>query len=287
MTWTHDALAEDLASHFRAGTDRMVWTDIPMGPVGSVRPDVLTLPKSYATNALIYEVKVSVSDFRADVTAGKWHSYLRFAAGVYFAVPAGLIGLKDVPQGAGLYVRNDAGWKALKKPTLQPQPSFDSDVWMKLLMDGTKREVERAEAAFRPRAFSAWRADQQTRKLHGQRVAEAVANIDSFERRLAGLRERFERESAEIEQRRRRNYDEEQQRHSQMRAELDSWVNDLGQQLGLELPTSVYTVRAELSERLHRLDANHEIRHLRSQLDSIRKALIATSIDLHEASNDQ
>ena len=32
MTWRHDELADDLAAHLRGGTDRMVWTDMQLGP---------------------------------------------------------------------------------------------------------------------------------------------------------------------------------------------------------------------------------------------------------------
>lgn len=63
----HDDLQEDLATHLRGNTDRMVWTNTQLGPVGSPRPDVFTVDKSFARFAAdAYEVKVSVSDLRHD-----------------------------------------------------------------------------------------------------------------------------------------------------------------------------------------------------------------------------
>ena len=88
---THDELANSLAIHLM-NENRMVWEDIPVGKVHSVRPDVLTIEKSYSSpNPISYEIKVSVSDFRSDVTKAKWKAYLDFSYGVIFAVPKGLI----------------------------------------------------------------------------------------------------------------------------------------------------------------------------------------------------
>ena len=75
----HDELADDLAAHLRADR-RMVWTNIQLGPSGSPRPDVYAFFKSYVDpRPMAYECKVSLSDFRADVTAGKWQSYRKFS----------------------------------------------------------------------------------------------------------------------------------------------------------------------------------------------------------------
>ncbi len=44
MNWTHDALREDLAQYVREKTQRMVWTNMQMGPAGSPRPDAYSTP---------------------------------------------------------------------------------------------------------------------------------------------------------------------------------------------------------------------------------------------------
>jgi hypothetical protein len=138
--WTHDDLARDLALHV-ASPNRMVWTDMQLGPAGSPRPDVYAIDKSFAhPRAITYEVKVSVADFRADVTAGKWQGYLGFSSGVYFAAPSGLISKADVPRGCGLMVRGPDGWRALRAPTLL-KVTLTESVCLKLLIDGRDREV--------------------------------------------------------------------------------------------------------------------------------------------------
>lgn len=78
----HDDLAHNLAQHLQQEA-RMVWENIPAGCAGNVRPDVYTLQKSFSSpNPITYEVKVSLSDFRSDVTTAKWKAYLRFSYGV-------------------------------------------------------------------------------------------------------------------------------------------------------------------------------------------------------------
>ncbi len=136
---THDALAESLAAHLH-GPDRMTWCDLQLGSAGSVRPDVYTIEKSFVRpNPMAYECKVSQSDFRADVTAGKWQAYLQYACGVYFACESGLIGKADVPPMCGLIVLKDGAWRSAKRPTVQPV-TIPQDAFLKLLIDGIERE---------------------------------------------------------------------------------------------------------------------------------------------------
>ena len=140
---THDELAASLAGHLRTA-DRMVWCDMQLGPAGSPRPDVFTVNKSFARPCLTaYECKVSMSDFRADVTVGKWQTYLPYASGVYFACEAGLLTKNDVPEHCGLMVYSGSAWRAAKKATLRAATSVPQDAWLKLLIDGVEREGPR------------------------------------------------------------------------------------------------------------------------------------------------
>lgn len=124
MTWRHDDLAEDLADHLRGISDRMVWTNMQLGPSGSPRPDVYTLAKSFSRpRPMAYEIKVSLPDYRRDVTSGKWQSYLDYSSAVVFVVPAGLITKADLPAGCGLMTRSDKGWRTAKAPPCRASPS--------------------------------------------------------------------------------------------------------------------------------------------------------------------
>ena len=139
VAWTHNGLAEDLATHLKADA-RMVWLDIQLGPAGSPRPDVYTMAKSFMRPCpTAYECKISRSDFRADVTVGKWHSYLDYAHAVVFAVPAGLIDKREVPDMCGLIVRHENSWRLAKKSTINPHP-IDQNALIKLIIDGVRRE---------------------------------------------------------------------------------------------------------------------------------------------------
>lgn len=183
---THDKLAESLAGHLRA-PDRMVWQDMQLGPVGSPRPDVYAIFKSYTKPApMAFECKVSVSDFRADVTSGKWESYCRYAYGVAFACEAGLIGKADVPAQCGLIVRHASGaWRWAKRPTLQPT-EIPRAAWMKLLIDGVEREGPRVRA----RHFS---SDVMLLKSQfSQDVAKVIRDIEAARRDVEYAQRRAE-----------------------------------------------------------------------------------------------
>ncbi len=141
IAWEHNALADDLAAHLRGSTDRLVWTDMQLGPAGSPRPDVYAIPKSFAHwTPMAYEVKVTRSDFRADVTIGKWLAYRKYAAGVMFAAPVNLIEAREVPEHAGLMVRGDTGWRTLQRAVFQTLDNLPLETWIKLLLDGIERQ---------------------------------------------------------------------------------------------------------------------------------------------------
>lgn len=136
MKFTHDQLQEDLASHLRGNTDRMVWTNTQLGPSGSPRPDVFTVDKSYARFSCdAYEIKISVSDLRRDVTSGKWQSYREFSHRVWFAIPQGLVPLDEIPRECGVIVRYENVWRAARKPIAKSLDTMPRNAWLKLLIE--------------------------------------------------------------------------------------------------------------------------------------------------------
>lgn len=168
----HDELIRSLASHLRERGDRVVWEDMQLGPAGSPRPDVYTIPKTYNNfRPLAFECKVSVADFRRDVTSGKWMSYFKFASGVVFAVPIGLIGVRDLPAGCGLIVRRDDGsWRYAKGATLHPlHEGLPQRVWLKLVIDG----VDRVSEDRRRMAATSWMVEKSLARKYGEEIAEA------------------------------------------------------------------------------------------------------------------
>lgn len=173
--WGHDELMIDLANHLQR-PERMVWTDMQMGPSGSPRPDVYTIQKSYVKpKPISYEIKVSISDFRSDITKGKWQSYLDFSSAVIFCVPKGLIGKEDLPVGCGLMFRGESGWRTVKGPTLNPVKLGEKHL-MKLLIDG----VSRASQQNRIRDFNTYTANQEIKKELGELVSSAISDRENM-----------------------------------------------------------------------------------------------------------
>lgn len=137
--WTGRALAEDLAAQLRSD-QWMVWTEMPLGSVlfeSPQRADVLAIRKSYTNPVVkIFEIKVSVNDFRGDVARQKYTGYFSSANYVLFAVPQGLIKACDLPQnGVGLIVRGDKGWHVVKAGRHQDF-TITTNMLLALLMKG-------------------------------------------------------------------------------------------------------------------------------------------------------
>jgi hypothetical protein len=225
----HDELQEDLAGHLRGGSDRMVWTNTQLGPSGSPRPDVFTVNKSFSRfRTDCYEVKVSVSDLRHDVTSGKWQSYRKFGHAVWFAFPRGMASLDLVPKECGVILRGET-WRAARKPVAQVLDTLPRDAWLKLLMTDAEGPTEP-----RPRSMHEWKAEEIARKKFGDQFAELLRDRaraeHNFEVYTRTLQEQADKLAQEIKDRR-ENALKEAQREE---AYLNNALQELGVELGLE-----------------------------------------------------
>lgn len=252
----HDELQENLAVHLRAGTDRMVWTNTQLGPSGSPRPDVFTVNKSFSRFAAdAYEIKVSVSDLRSDVTSGKWQSYRKFAHRVWFAFPRGMAPLDLIPKECGVILCSDTGWRAARKPVAQVLDTLPRDAWLKLLMD--LHPVDMSGHVRAPRHASEYTAAEVVRKKIGAKVAELFLDVDQAEYRLQCRRESLAADLAKIDAdqqayRKRREADDTRERLM-----LDESMQALGATLGIapdeltpnSLRNAIYGLRNRLGGR--------------------------------------
>ncbi|WP_186108740.1 hypothetical protein [Burkholderia gladioli] len=274
MNWTHNALAEDLAAHLRGASDRLVWTDMQLGPAGSPRPDVYSVPCSFARfQPVAYECKISVADFRRDVTAGKWTSYLRFAAGVIFAAPAGLLKKDDIPAGCGLIVRGPDGWRTLKGPTLKNMENLPRDAWVKLTIDGLPREIERAKREGRAAIVSEWKLTHLLRAKLGDLVAEAVRDRLSAEHRLHDATEALKTAAKEAEDERQLILSRSRERAQRDATQIDEARAALAQSLGLRADAGAMQISMACHEAARRLNADTEIQRLRHLIERMQMAL--------------
>ncbi|WP_257765345.1 hypothetical protein [Burkholderia glumae] len=274
MNWNHDDLARDLAAHLRGTSDRLVWTDMQLGPAGSPRPDVYSVPCSFSRfQPVAYECKISVADFRRDVTAGKWTSYLRFAAGVIFAAPAGLLKKDDIPAGCGLIVRGPDGWRSLKGPTLKNMENLPRDAWVKLIIDGLAREVDRQKREGRADVVSEWKLDQRLREKLGDLVADAVRDRLSAERRLQRATEQLNKVAEEAEDERKLILSRSRERAQRDATLIDEARAKLATALGLRRNADAMVIAQACHEAARRLNADREIQRLRAQLDRVQAAL--------------
>jgi len=174
----HDELATKLARDLLCDS-RMVYENIPVGRSGSIRPDVLTIQKSYTRpNPTAYEIKVSVSDFRSDITSGKWRGYLDYAWSVTFVVPKGLVTKKDIPDKCGLITYNEAlkTFTTVKRPTVDPQ-ELDTEMLLKLLIEGTKRETQ--PEGFKRREAREYYLNDIIRKKFGEDISTKISLVES------------------------------------------------------------------------------------------------------------
>lgn len=180
--WQHDELQHDLATHLKRGDEVLAWENIPLGQAGSVRPDVLSMRKSWTQpNFTAYEIKVSRSDFMSDMTSGKWQNYLEIAGAVVFSTPKGLVKRTEIPDGTGLLERSDKGWRYARKPVFQPTvpPQY---ILMKLLMKGL-HTIPNENREW----FEDWGARKRLRAKFGELVGDVIADTKAAQEKLERL----------------------------------------------------------------------------------------------------
>lgn len=243
----HDELQEDLATHLRGNTDRMVWTNTQLGPVGSPRPDVFTVDKSYSRFAAdAYEIKISVSDLRRDVTSGKWQSYRKYAHRVWFAFPRGLVPLDEIPRECGVICRSEKGWRAARKPIAQVLDTLPRDAWLKLLIESAPSDV--FGKPVEPRTANDWLLAAAARKKFGTLVGDLLqsrsAADGAFERATEKRRAAAAEIDAEIAEMRRTARSREQQ----LQIRIEDNMRELGRVLGMaEAEVTPETLASRLS----------------------------------------
>lgn len=227
---THDQLQNDLASHLRAGTDRMVWTNTQLGPVGSPRPDVFTVNKSFSRfRTDCYEIKVSVSDLRSDITSGKWQSYRKFGHCVWFAFPRGMAPLDLIPKECGVILRSEAGWRAARKPVAQVLDTLPRDTWLKLLMDGPIGPTDCA-----PRNIHEWTMASLLAKKMGKESSDLFDARRRANGNYALATAKLQASADEINAEVKRLRENALRDLERQRVALDESMKNLGVALGLE-----------------------------------------------------
>ena len=277
--WRHDELASDLAKHLRANGNRMVWQDMQMGPSGSPRPDVYVIEKSYSRFCpTSYECKISRSDFRSDVTAAKWQSYLDFSSAVIFAAPNGLLTRSDIPAGAGLILRYDSGWRMALKPTFGVLPTLPRDSWMKLLIDGVHYVQERMS----PRFIDDWKKYEIVRKKIGNEIAALMRDVDSSKYRL-------EHELQKLREAEKNAESERLKISDKIRAEalqVDESRIMLAAMLGLETTASVGSIRAACHVLIRSIKRDEAYRQSRYAIENAMRELQRARLTLPKIGED-
>lgn len=274
MKWTHNNLANDLAAHLAANSDRIIWTDMQLGPSGSPRPDVYTINKSYSRFCPIaYECKVSVADFRSDITKGKWQSYLKYASGVIFAVPKGLITKDDLPKGCGLIVRSENCWRMVKGPTMATLTDLPRDFWMKLVIDGTSRSLRE----YSSNQLDRKRVHDTVAKKYGEALAILLSDHDRAEMQLKSKIDHLKTQMDEVDQ------INAMQRLKDECEQLKSLKADLCQLLDLPAKAQIRTVIYKTRELLDALHKEEHIKKLRQSITSATRNIESQLQQLRDA----
>ncbi len=279
--WEHNDLAADLAAHLRGSTDRLVWTDMQLGPMGSPRPDVYTVPKSYVRwTPMAYEVKVTRSDFRVDITTGKWMDYRKYSAGVMFAAPINLIEVRQIPDGAGLMVRGDTGWRTLQKAVFQTLDNLPLETWIKLLIDGIERQGRINQKAPRGELIKDYLDSSAIKKKFGDQIGCLLAGREHAEFQFAQETQRIAEAAGKLKQEQDRREAAARERAAKELPELSAIRQELCDLLGLRPDSRMVLIRNEAHRQMTALKRDPEVQRLQQILAMVQEALERASLPI-------
>ena len=276
MNWKHNALAHDLADHLRQNTARIIWEDMQLGPSGTARPDVYAIPCSFSKFCpVVYEIKVSVSDFRADVTAGKYTKYFAYASAVVFAVPEGMLKKTDIPEGCGLMVRKESGWHTLKGPTMRPLDNLPRDAWIKLVIDGIRRETERTRIMMR--SAPVYVDERRLAQRHGNEIASLVSQAYNAKARLETAIQNQEKRRAEVFQQTEQEARWQREQMERQAERLNRAQRELADALGLPENAPVNQLIRAVNSAACRLAQDAEVIRLRGLFSRLEDLLVSAN----------
>ncbi|HAP81092.1 MmcB family DNA repair protein [Atlantibacter hermannii] len=276
MNWKHDALAHDLAEHLRQNTARIVWEDMQLGPSGTARPDVYAIPCSFSKFCpVVYEIKVSVSDFRADVTAGKYTKYFAYASAVVFAVPEGMLKKSDIPEGCGLMVRKKSGWHTLKGPTMRSIDNLPRDAWIKLVIDGIRRETERTRLMMR--SAPVYVDERRLAQRHGDEIARLVSQAYNAKARLESAIQNQEKRRVEVFQQTEQEARWQREQIERQAESLNRAQRELADVLGLPENATVNHLTRAINSAAYRLAQDAEVIRLRGLFSRLEDLLVSAN----------
>ncbi len=185
MSKAHDDIAEDLATAkggipFLNACLGSVWADGK-----TPRADLVVCRPTYKEFTLsIFEVKISRADFLSDIRSDKWRLYLPHCHRFYFAAKDGVCKKSDIPEEAGLMIRNNKGWYTAKAaPRLTP--SVPQETLLSLVFARQRRSAREKRIddilAMRRRGYDAtdFMGGSKAARVHGKEVAKLLGVIGS------------------------------------------------------------------------------------------------------------
>lgn len=126
-----------------------------------------------------FEVKVTRSDFLADVNSGKFRRYLGWVDLFYFATPSGLVKKSEIPEGCGLVVRGENGWSGVRAPRRTKLSEVDragSLLALFMNLHGFRQQATRSERLAR------YMKDRSLRSALSEQLREMLREADGKER---------------------------------------------------------------------------------------------------------
>ncbi len=181
MTWAHEDLQADLAAT-RRDVGEIAVERLSVGSYGgNGQIDVFAVRPSWTQPVpTVYEVKISRPDFLRDTQAGKYQRYLPYCRRLYFATPAGLLDRKEVPDGCGLCVRGDTGWRTVKAPRVRAEPDGWPEILFSLLLKLHPGPWDKPTRAERVRATALATETRVAGRATAPRVAAAMRELDDL-----------------------------------------------------------------------------------------------------------
>ena len=180
-SWEHEDLQHDLATT-RRDVGEIAVERLAIGFYGgNGQIDVFAVRPSWTQPVpTVYEVKISRADFLRDTQAGKYQKYLPYCRRLYFATPEGMVHRKEVPEGTGLCVRGENGWRTVLAPRMRTDPEGWAEILFSLLLKIHPGPWDKPTRAERVQATAKAMETRGAGRGTAPKVAAALRELDDL-----------------------------------------------------------------------------------------------------------
>lgn len=172
-------------------------------------------------------------------------------------------------------VRKESGWHTLKGPTMRSVDNLPRDAWIKLVIDGIRRETERTRIMMRNAPV--YVDERRLAQRHGDEISSLVSQAYNAKVRLESAIQNQEKRRAEVFQQTEQEARWQREKIERQAESLNRAQRELADVLGLPENATVNQLTRAINSATYRLAHDAEVIRLRGLFSRLEDLLASAN----------